>query len=96
MSRGELIPPFADQPITITQATNGNIGTPGQILVGIWIASSTSGTLTIATTKFGTLVSAMPVSAGQFIQFPLKISMQDQLTMTGGGTFAGVVLMGNP
>ena len=96
MSIGQSIPPFGDVAIPITQATNGVVGGIGQILVAIFIASSTSGTLTIGTTKLGTLLSAFPVTAGQTLQIPFKIPPGDQLTITGGGTLTGVVLMQNP
>lgn len=96
MARGEVIPPFADNAVAITNATNGNVGGTGQILIGILVATSTSGTVTLSTTKLGTIVTNMTLAAGTWIPVPLKIPAGDRLTVVGGGTFTGAALFGNP
>ena len=96
MARGEIVPPFADTPVAITNTTNGTVGGIGQTLVGILVATSTSGTLTISTAKLGTIVTNLVLIAGSWIWIPLKVVAGDQVSMVGGGTFTGSAFFQNP
>jgi hypothetical protein len=98
MSRGELIPTFGDEVIQLTQATNGNVrAAPGQI-VGLWVQSSTAGTIAIyddaatGTSKV-ILPSGTPLAVG-WVNFPIKFTKG--LNIVGGGTFAATLVIGNP
>jgi len=94
--RGEVIPPFADTFAAITQATNGKVGGAGQIVLGILVSTSTSGTVTLSSATLGTFATAMPLAAGSWLPIPIKLPAGDQLNVVGGGTFAASVLLANP
>ena len=96
MSISQVIPPFADNVVPITNATASTVGQPGQILVGILVISSTAGTITLSSPALGTICTALPLTAGQFLQLPLVLKGKDQLSMTGGGTFVATMLFQNP
>ena len=66
------------------------------ILVGILVISSTAGTITLSSPALGTICTALPLTAGQFLQLPLVLKGKDQLSMTGGGTFVATMLFQNP
>ena len=95
MAIGQSIPSFADNVVPITNTVNGLVGQPGQILLGILVISSTSGTLTLSSTSLGTICTALPLTAG-LLPLRLLLRGKDQLTAVGGGTFSATLLFQNP
>ena len=95
MSIGQEIPWFADDFLALTQASSSTKSGTGQILLGIAVVSSTSGTVTIGTVNRGAIVTNYPLVAG-WNPFPFACKGGDQFEFTGGGTYSGTALLQNP